>query len=196
MTRSECIKILLLCHLSFVLPGGGLREKVFWRNYFFHCAYTRYEAGLSIDEIWSENALEERTKTNPLQSVQQTQHQVVPDTFPADTNNDNKNNLEETITFEPVSVNDEDTESENVTALAAGGTPLFNEATNDPNVADISDSAAASDYEMVASSTLKENSRHGVDVEEDVVENLGLGGDEDYELDELEAEIARELEDD
>jgi hypothetical protein len=25
----------------------------FWKNYFFHCAYARYEAGLSIDEIWS-----------------------------------------------------------------------------------------------------------------------------------------------
>jgi hypothetical protein len=33
--------------------GGGSREKVFWHNYFFHCAFTRYEAGLSIDEIWS-----------------------------------------------------------------------------------------------------------------------------------------------
>lgn len=36
------------------LSGGGEREKVFWRNYFFHCAFTRYEAGLSIDEIWSD----------------------------------------------------------------------------------------------------------------------------------------------
>jgi len=35
------------------ISGGGKREEVFWRNYFFHCAYTRYEAGLSIDEIWS-----------------------------------------------------------------------------------------------------------------------------------------------
>ena len=33
--------------------GGGSREEIFWRNYFFHCAFTRYEAGLSIDEIWS-----------------------------------------------------------------------------------------------------------------------------------------------
>jgi hypothetical protein len=33
--------------------GGGVREQVFWKNYFFHCAFTRYEAGLSVDEIWS-----------------------------------------------------------------------------------------------------------------------------------------------
>ena len=36
------------------MAGGGTRETAFWRNYFFHCAYTRYEAGLSIDEIWCE----------------------------------------------------------------------------------------------------------------------------------------------
>jgi len=33
--------------------GGGARERTFWRNYFFHCAFTRYEAGLSLEEIWS-----------------------------------------------------------------------------------------------------------------------------------------------
>lgn len=33
--------------------GGGARERVFWRNYFFHCAFARYEAGLTLDEIWS-----------------------------------------------------------------------------------------------------------------------------------------------
>lgn len=30
---------------------------MFWRNYFFNCAYARYEAGLSIDEIWSEQSI-------------------------------------------------------------------------------------------------------------------------------------------
>ncbi|KAL3789968.1 hypothetical protein ACHAWO_002022 [Cyclotella atomus] len=35
------------------LSSGGARECAFWQNYFFHCAYARYEAGLSIDEIWS-----------------------------------------------------------------------------------------------------------------------------------------------
>lgn len=34
------------------LSSGGERERIFWKNYFFHCAYARYEAGLSIDEIW------------------------------------------------------------------------------------------------------------------------------------------------
>ena len=35
------------------LSSGGARELAFWKNYFFHCAFARYEAGLSIDEIWS-----------------------------------------------------------------------------------------------------------------------------------------------
>ena len=38
------------------LSAGGQRELAFWKNYFFHCAYARYEAGLSIDEIWSNEA--------------------------------------------------------------------------------------------------------------------------------------------
>ena len=50
--------IICICSHSHdvTISGGGEREKVFWRNYFFHCAFTRYEAGLSIDEIWSDEA--------------------------------------------------------------------------------------------------------------------------------------------
>lgn len=39
------------------LSGGGARESIFWKNYFFNCAFSRYEAGLSVDEIWSEEAI-------------------------------------------------------------------------------------------------------------------------------------------
>lgn len=42
-----------LVDMQMRLSSGGERESTFWKNYFFHCAYTRYEAGLSIDEIWS-----------------------------------------------------------------------------------------------------------------------------------------------
>ena len=47
------------------LSSGGQREIIFWKNYFFHCAYTRYEAGLSIDEIWSN----EPRPTQPVAAV-------------------------------------------------------------------------------------------------------------------------------
>lgn len=42
------------------LVAGGDKEITFWRNYFFHCAYTRYEAGLSIDEIWAPKTEDEQ----------------------------------------------------------------------------------------------------------------------------------------
>lgn len=42
-----------LVSMHFMLSGAGEKENTFWRNYFFHCAYTRYENGLSIEEIWS-----------------------------------------------------------------------------------------------------------------------------------------------
>lgn len=34
------------------LTSAGKTEKVFWKNYFFHCAYHRYDKGLSVEEIW------------------------------------------------------------------------------------------------------------------------------------------------
>mmetsp|Transcript_2642 Transcript_2642/g.7292 ORF Transcript_2642/g.7292 Transcript_2642/m.7292 type:complete len:398 (-) Transcript_2642:338-1531(-) len=46
-----------LVHMQSSLSGGGSRETIFWKNYFFHCAYCRYEAGLSVDEVWSEEAV-------------------------------------------------------------------------------------------------------------------------------------------
>uniref|UniRef100_A0A7S2VAW2 BSD domain-containing protein n=1 Tax=Entomoneis paludosa TaxID=265537 RepID=A0A7S2VAW2_9STRA len=46
-----------LVQMQSSLSGGGARESVFWKNYFFHCAYSRYEAGLSVDEVWSEEAV-------------------------------------------------------------------------------------------------------------------------------------------
>jgi len=59
------------------LSGGGDREKTFWRNYFFHCAFTRYEAGLSIDEIWpdggqpvSDTAVEEESTEEEIVTLE------------------------------------------------------------------------------------------------------------------------------
>jgi len=50
------------------LSSGGERELVFWKNYFFHCAYTRYEAGLSIDEIWSNDPISSRPVAAEVES--------------------------------------------------------------------------------------------------------------------------------
>jgi hypothetical protein len=179
--------------------GGGLREKVFWRNYFFHCAYTRYEAGLSIDEIWSEQALEERkTKTSspPSSLQQQKDAETTPSNIPSSTND---NTVEETITFEPDVLDEESgVDGKNTTVAVAGASAsLFTEVTtNESKIHTDASESAASDFEMVANTKTDTMRKDGNVQEEEEVENLALGGDEDYELDELEAEIARELEDD
>lgn len=137
--------------------GGGEREKVFWRNYFFHCAFTRYEAGLSIDEIWCED-------------------QAKPDQ-PDGADAEAADAKEETITFEntkePSSESGEKAfPSDPVTDTDAP----FSKATEQTSVSE------SNEFEMV------EEDDDG-DADADAEEELG-----DYELDELEAEIARELE--
>lgn len=34
------------------LANAGKTEKVFWKNYFFNCALSRYSKGLDLNEIW------------------------------------------------------------------------------------------------------------------------------------------------
>jgi hypothetical protein len=138
--------------------GGGEREKVFWRNYFFHCAFTRYEAGLSIDEIWCED------QAKPDQ----------PDG--ADAAATDATSSEETITFESTK---EAAESEKKAFSADPVTDAdapFSKAT-DTRAASFSES---NEFEMV-----EDDDGDADDAGEDIA---------DYELDELEAEIARELE--
>lgn len=131
------------------LSGGGERERIFWQNYFFHCAFTRYEAGLSVDEIWSD-------EHSPVES----KIAIV---------------AEEEITFDdaphskgvhPPSVS---TQTE---GTAVKSSPLFSQMfpsveADDDVLRDLS--STPPDYELVDESS-------------------------DPELDELEAEIARELE--
>lgn len=154
-----CSFILDVCvyvRMCVYILGGGQRERVFWRNYFFHCAYTRYEAGLSLDEIWNEEY-------------------TLPEASPSDGGEAG----EETITFdaEPVanklpSTPPESTEYE----IVDNGSNNKDSTTVDEDV-----DAVVDEDEIDFS---------GVENNEDVTLDSG-----DYELDELEAEIARELED-
>jgi len=143
--------------------GGGLREKTFWRNYFFHCAFSRYEAGLSLDEIWSYG--EESANTG---------------------------NIEETTAKE-----DTPTSSEvNEEGATIGGEslefveePTFPTTPPADTTVDLNDPAAGTtDGSLTELSEL--SPKNGFElIEDDDVEIPG-----DPELDELEAEIARELE--
>jgi hypothetical protein len=139
--------------------GAGDREKCFWRNYFFHCAFTRYEAGLSIDEIWSDQP-------------------AAPQSDAAATADEELNQQDETITFEA-----SESESGNVsTTSSISGQPLF-----DSNV---SPTPVEDDDVVLPTESASSGSNQGADYE-----IVGAADEEDAELDELEAEIARELED-
>jgi hypothetical protein len=157
---------LIYCFIS----GGGARERIFWKNYFFHCAYTRYEAGLSIDEIWSE---EDRLSA-PVAS------NVVSSTLDGEES-------EEMITFNDDEGVDEGSQNEKSDEKCV------------PGVAPASGTSqrttfrSESDYELVDADGSK------INVVDSIIQNdEGIDApleDADYELDELEAEIARELED-
>jgi hypothetical protein len=156
------------------LSGGGEREYYFWKNYFFHCAYARYEAGLSIDEIWNDEDPAERKKRQ--QAALQDQQ------LAAGTKAE-----EETITFDVQT--DIMPETPSGTAAPEAPKPADNTA---EAVMQADDPAPVNNN---GSSSVAENSSN--DFEKVGPENVddGFGDDGfDVELDELEAEIARELE--
>lgn len=139
------------------LSGGGAHEKTFFHNYFFHVAWCRYEAGLSIDEIWSDQPLQATVKPQAAGAAE----------------DDN----EETITFE--THDNEEEKAFPAEPTTDSDAPFRKE--KDGERKNTSDSA---DFELVNESNSDEAAG-----EDD------LGEAVDYELDELEAEIARELED-
>lgn len=132
--------------------GGGLREKVFWRNYFFHCAFARYEAGLSLDEIWSyreeQPSAVDQAETAPTEGIEN--H--------TEAENDAENIVE-------------------VSAEASTDAPL-----------DLGDAAGTTENATERSELSPTNGFELLDDADVAVET-------NPELDELEAEIARELAD-
>jgi hypothetical protein len=143
--------------------GGGLREQTFWRNYFFHCAFTRYEAGLSIDEIWSYG---EELPTTANHDETTVADSVVSSAI-AEFNEE-----------EAVNGNENDVEE----SAAAATTPA-------DETVDLDDTEGTAD----SPTDLSELSpRGGFELIEDA--DIDIDIEADPELDELEAEIARELE--
>jgi hypothetical protein len=146
------------------LSGGGDRETVFWRNYFFHCAYTRYEAGLSIDEIWSysEEKAQQAEETSAEVTGEEAEETVVFEENTED-NSYSKTSVEHAFMEEPA-----DDEPDNNSGDFDAGKQ------HSPNDSVLSSNG---DFEVLDSDYAYE------------------GGSGDPELDELEAEIQKELED-
>jgi hypothetical protein len=141
--------------------GGGERERIFWKNYFVHCAFTRYEAGLSIDEIWSGE----------------------PDVGFQASNNASALGIHDVKEEETIVFNDHSHD-----AVVDGSKAFPSEPETDANAPfskaeDKDDSSGGNRSEIASYEMVQERN---ADPEDD--EPI------DYELDELEAEIARELE--
>lgn len=158
-----------LVRMQSCLSGGGDHERIFWQNYFFHCAWCRYEAGLSIDEIWSDQPQADTLATSAAGS---------------------EANEEETITFD--AIEDPDAEKAFLSDPTTDADAPFHAGEGDMEVPS---GTAGSDLRVA--STLAENAgfelvgeSKGADDETKLPGDIG-----DYELDALEAEIARELED-
>lgn len=151
-----------LVDMQAFLSGGGDRERTFWRNYFFHCAFTRYECGLSIDEIWSYQEESNITNESENASTEYDDADVASTTVAS-------MNEEDTIIFDG-------TDADNVTTTAdtTCDENVDGAGTTDASLAALSEGSPGNDFELV---------------DEDLNEGSG-----DPELDELEAEIARELE--
>lgn len=172
------------------LAGAGEREKSFWRNYFFHCALARYEAGLSVDEIWGDQPLEVPKDVAVASAAAVAAADVA-----------SEHHADETITFElasparPVSDVLDDagvaaataSVGASLSAPSTGGAPSISSGAGGPAAAggpSMSQNSSASDYspyEMVGS---------GGGVGAGATDGEG----EPEDMDDLEAEIARELE--
>jgi len=173
------------------LSSGGQRELMFWKNYFFHCAFARYEAGLSIDEIWSNEpivpcslAAAKESEGDIVKSEEE--EEVIFDSAsstPSVESGSNRGGASTLETDVSVANNSQPNLATPISKPADGGAtsspsrpqPQVN-ANPKPDMIPPSDSAVESgggvDYEFVASS----------------------GGDgENKEMDELEAEIAAAL---
>ena len=174
------------------LSSGGEKEVTFWKNYFFHCAYARYEAGLSIDEIWSSE--------RPIR-------RAVPATAGTDAGfaNNNTSNEEEDYNIVDSVVGDRSQSEEEV--LFESGSSSTESSSNDIKTASAAAAAveeklftpsapAATPIKQIVqpSPTSEPNSvthrTNTADSYEFISDN---GGDDDGSMDELEAEIAAAL---
>lgn len=173
------------------LSSGGQRELIFWKNYFFHCAYTRYEAGLSIDEIWSN---EPRPASSAASTAETEDYAVV-----------DEDQDDEEVIFDSSSTSGTSVESGSnkvAETILEGGSGAVGDATSTtqtsaPAVGSISPPASPqreSNYvsDPVTPSDSAIESGGGVDYE--FVASAG-GDEDDGEMDELEAEIAAAMAD-
>lgn len=147
--------------------GGGEREHYFWKNYFVNCAFARYEAGLDIDEIWSEKLGGSKDHQNAEHTGLEGEEEEVMTFDEADVSNDPNKMV--------LASSDMD---EGLLSMDASGNQDHGSKNSGTDGVNAGDSDLGADYDDLGADA--------ADVDADF-----FGG----ELDELEAEIARELHD-
>lgn len=153
------------------LAGAGEREYLFWHNYFFHCACIRQEIGLSIDEIWA-------TKPLPA-SVEEEQAKAAADaTTIASTPNKN------TQTTAAAADDDDDASQE----VMFESNDIISQQSNIIHNTPIT---LQKDHNKTVNNDKKNANNSSSSSEYQIVEKDDAYNDD--ELDDLEAEIAREL---
>jgi len=196
------------------LSGAGGREVNFWRNYFFHCAFIRYTVGLSIDEIWASKPVppcpgelaeteqrEEELRNSSHHDESATGAEVASHSSQGEiVFEDNEKDVKLDLGEEDVDVVSPQKATEKPAAATGGDVATVDRgASNSPSSASTQDNS----YEMIAN----EAAAAAVEDDDDVVAIVGdvsaagsgvdIGDDDDgdLDLDDLDAEIARELED-
>ena len=184
------------------LSSGGQRELVFWKNYFFHCAYTRYEAGLSIDEIWSN---EPNRKTGPAVSTGLSSSSAAAvaaaeeaeEEFDAVDNDDAEEVPDEEVVFDS---------SSSVAASVESGSKHASESFSEVDASDAAEATAATAAVVGGVESISPPSspqRGSISAEEAAMESSGGddgvivadGWGDDASTDSLDAEIAAALDD-
>lgn len=148
--------------------GGGRREIQFWQNYFIHIAHCRYAAGLGMDEIWGDHVVENVANHKDMCITTTTTAKATSAAV-----KQNEEEEEEVVDF---------TQHHDDTTPISGRTA---DTSNNSGFEMVSEVSEVDDHDEFKKSGAASN---GGDDE-------GIVMPDDYELDELEAEIARELED-
>ena len=171
-----------------IFLGGGKREYYFWKNYFFHCAFARYEAGLAIDEIWSDEdpaTRKAKQDADAAAAAAAAAQKAAEEKAQADAVKPAAE--EETITFDQ-----EDGSKKEEAVIEA---PAESQKESTPPTSE-AQTEAGEIVEATSGEGSPENSADFEQVGSDNIPNDEDFGDDgfDIEMDELEAEIARELE--
>jgi len=201
-------------YLKYIHIGTGDKEYYFWKNYFFHCAMIRFNIGLSNSEIWDVPTVSSSAKVQQSSSLITSIPFFAPVTAPTDSSQSRPSNVgslsagespeeedEVSITFDSASMG-----SSSPTSQQSNNKKYSSRESASSPPSSTTDVAASErnapmsperDYEIIVPSEEANNSNNNDEDAIDLANELDLGalGDGDSELDDLEAEIARELED-